>query len=127
MDALAVGGLEDHLHIVAGIPAAMAVSKAVQLLKGGSSRWIRQTFPTLEAFAWQEGHGAFTVSKSALPATVMYVERQRERHLTRTFQEEFRGLLDRHEIVYDERYLWASSTAPDGLASSPVARPPRVP
>jgi putative transposase len=106
MEALAVGGLDDHLHVVVGIPSTMPVSRAVQLLKGGSSRWIRQTFPELEAFGWQEGYGAFTVSKSALPATISYVERQRERHQARSFQEEFRALLDRHDITYDERYLW---------------------
>ena len=106
MMPLKIGGLDDQLHIVLGIPAALTVSKAVQLLKGSSSRWIRLTFPELEAFGWQEGYGAFTVTKSALPAIVQYVARQRERHQRQTFQEEFRGLLDRHEITYDERYLW---------------------
>ena len=103
---LKIGGLEDHLHLVLGIPSTLTVSKEVQLLKGASSRWVRLTFPDLEAFGWQEGYGAFTVSKSALPTTISYVARQRERHLTQTFQEEFRGLLDRHEIAYDERFLW---------------------
>lgn len=107
MAPLAIGGLEDHLHVVVGIPSTMTLSRAVQLLKGGSSRWIRQTFPELEGFGWQEGYGAFTVSKSSLSATVAYVARQRERHVARTFQEEFRALLDRHEISYDERFLWA--------------------
>ena len=78
----------------------------MQLLKGASSRWIRQTFPELEAFGWQAGYGAFTVTKSALPATVSYVARQRERHQRQTFQDELRVLLDRHEIAFDERYLW---------------------
>src|SRR5215213_691397 len=107
MSALGVGGLEDHIHLVVGIPAALAVSRAVQLLKGGSSRWIRQTFPELETFGWQEGYGAFTVSKSALPLTISYVARQRETHQARSFQDEFRGILARHDIAYDERYLWS--------------------
>jgi hypothetical protein len=64
------------------------------------------TFPDLDAFRWQDGYGAFTVSKSALPATITYVEQQRERHLKRTFQDEFRALLQRHDNVYDERFLW---------------------
>jgi putative transposase len=91
---------------VVGIPPALQVSKAVQLLKGGSSRWIRETFAELKGFGWQEGCGAFTVSKSALPATVSYVARQRETHLTRSFQDEFQAILDRHAIAYDERNLW---------------------
>jgi REP element-mobilizing transposase RayT len=106
MSVLKIGGLDDHFHVVAGIPPAMTVSKAVQMLKGASSRWIRMTFPDLEAFGWQEGYGAFTVSKSALPKTISYGARQRERHQQQSFQDEFRGLLDRHDVAYDERYLW---------------------
>jgi putative transposase len=107
MTALRIGGLEDHLHLVVGLPPTTSVSKAVQLLKGNSSRWIRQTFPDLEVFRWQDGYGAFTVSTSALPATIAYVERQRASHQTRTFQDEFRALLQRHGVTYDERYLWS--------------------
>lgn len=107
MAVLRVGGLEDHLHVVLGLPPTLPVSKAVQLLKGGSSRWIRRTIPDLDAFRWQDGYGAFTVSMSALPATITYVERQRAAHQARTFQDEFRALLRRHEIAGDERYLWS--------------------
>jgi len=85
MQALKIGGLEDHLHLVLALPPTHTVSKAVQLLKGSSSHWIRLRFPEFEAFRWQDGYGAFTVSKSALPATIAYVERQRERHLSRTY------------------------------------------
>jgi putative transposase len=106
MMALKVGGLEDHLHLVLALPPTLPVSKAVHLLKGSSSRWIRLRFPELEVFRWQDGYGAFTVSKSALPATIKYVERQREQHEARSYQDELRGLLARHDIAYDERYLW---------------------
>jgi REP element-mobilizing transposase RayT len=100
-----IGGLEDHLHVVLTIPPTLMVSKAVQLLKGGSSRWIRSTFPDLDRFGWQDGYGAFTVSVSRLPATVAYVERQRERHNALTFEAEYRLLLERHTVAFDERYL----------------------
>jgi putative transposase len=106
MTSLSIGGLEDHLHLVLGLPPTLTVSRAVQLLKGASSRWIRESIPELAAFSWQDGYGAFTISRSMLPATVAYVERQRERHQARTFQEEFRALLERHDIAYDERYVW---------------------
>ena len=75
-------------------------------MKGGSSAWIHQTFPNLKGFAWQDGYGAFTVSKSSLPDVRAYVLGQREHHRTRTFQEEYLAFLKRHEIEYDERYLW---------------------
>jgi putative transposase len=107
MVALRVGGLEDHVHVVLEIPPTLPVSKAVQLLKGNSSRWIRLTFEELDTFRWQDGYSAFTVSKSALLATIRYVERQRATHLKRTFQDELRALLSRHDITYDERYLWS--------------------
>jgi putative transposase len=101
-----VGGLDDHVHLVVAIPPTLPISKAVQRLKGSSSRWIRQTFPNLDMFRWQDGYGAFTVSTSVLPATVAYVERQRATHEARTFQDEFRMLLQRHDVEHDERYLW---------------------
>lgn len=93
MTPLKNGGIEDHVHIVVGMPPTMAPSKAVQLLKGGSSLWIHETFPELAEFAWQEGYGAFTVSKSQLPDLIEYVKNQREHHRTRTFQEEYRAFL----------------------------------
>jgi putative transposase len=105
MTPLRIGGLEDHLHVVVAIPPTLTVSRAVQMIKGGSSRWIRTTFPDLDAFGWQDGYGAFTVSKSQLPATITYVEQQRERHQTWSFQQEYRTLLERHGIQYNERYL----------------------
>src|SRR6478735_9154267 len=87
--ALQIGDIEDHVHLVLGIPAALAVSKALQLLKGGSSKWIHETFPNLTSFQWQDGYGAFTVSKSQLPDVIHYVAHQREHHKRRTFQEEY--------------------------------------
>lgn len=106
MKAIQIGGIKDHLHVVLGAPPTLAVSKAVQLLKGGSSKWIHETFPPLADFEWQQGYGAFTVSKSQIPSVIQYVLNQREHHQSSTFQQEYRALLERHEVEYDERYLW---------------------
>jgi putative transposase len=106
MKALELGGIEDHVHLVIGIPATLAVSKALQLLKGGSSKWIHETFPDLAHFQWQDGYGAFTVSKSQLPEVVQYAAHQREQHRRWTFQEEYRAYLQKHGIEFDERYVW---------------------
>jgi len=103
---LTIGGIEDHVHLVLNVPPSIAFSKALQLLKGGSSKWIHETFPLLHGFGWQDGYGAFTVSKSNLAEVVRYVDDQREHHRHKTFQEEFRAFLDRHGVDYDERYLW---------------------
>ena len=106
MKALKVCGVEDHVHLVVGMKPTMAVSHAVQHFKGVSSKWIHETFADLANFAWQDGYGAFTVSKSQLPEVLTYVEKQREHHRVKTFQEEYRELLEKHEIEYEERYLW---------------------
>ena len=82
---LKIGGIEDHIHMLVGAPPTMAPSKIAQLVKGGSSAWIHETFGDLRHFAWQDGYGAFTVSKSAVPDVAAYIENQREHHRTMTF------------------------------------------
>ena len=106
MKALHVGGMPDHVHMALSIPARLSVSEALQLLKGGSSGWIKNTFPQLGNFAWQDGYGAFTVSKSNLPDVITYIRNQGDHHRAKTFKEEFLNFLVRHEVEYDERYLW---------------------
>src|SRR5688572_12294179 len=73
MKALAVGGVADHVHILLSLPATMSVAKAMQLLKGNSSKWIHETFPTLGQFAWQEGYGAFSIGISGIEETRAYI------------------------------------------------------
>jgi REP element-mobilizing transposase RayT len=106
MTALRVGGYEDHVHALVAAPPSLALSQAIQFLKGDSSKWIHEEFPELKGFAWQDGYGAFTVSKSNLPEVVRYIQNQREHHRKRTFQEEYLEFLRRHGIEYDERYVW---------------------
>jgi len=78
--ALSMGGTADHLHILASLPASLSVSKAAQLVKGGSSKWVHDTFPDKGEFSWQDGYAAFSVSVSQIPATVAYIENQVEHH-----------------------------------------------
>ena len=106
MKALLVGGMADHIHLALTLPPTQSVSKAMQLLKGGSSKWIKDALPGMRAFAWQDGYGAFGVSKSNLQEVVAYIQNQREHHRVKTFKEEFLAILVRHEIDYEERYLW---------------------
>jgi putative transposase len=106
MKALEIGGVEDHVHILLSLPSTPAVSKTMQLIKGGSSNWVHETFPEHRLFAWQEKYGAFSVSVSQLDNIVRYIKGQKEHHRKMTFQEEFLALLKKHRIEYDERYLW---------------------
>jgi putative transposase len=105
MKAFEIGGVADHVHILLSVPASLAVSKGVQLIKGASSHWIKETFPNMAGFAWQDGYGAFTVSESQLDTVRDYIRRQPEHHRTKTFAEEYRTFLERHQIEFDERFL----------------------
>jgi REP element-mobilizing transposase RayT len=104
--ALAVGGVADHVHILLSLPATLTISKAIQLLKGNSSKWLHEGFPELRSFSWQEGYGAFTIGMSGVSETKNYIGTQFEHHRKKTFQEEFRSFLDKHGLPYDETILW---------------------
>jgi putative transposase len=106
MTPIIVGGTEDHVHILLSLPATMPVAKAMQLIKGGSSKWIHEEFPDQRLFAWQEKYGASSVSVSQLETITNYIKNQKEHHRRRSFQEEFLMLLKKHRIEFDERYLW---------------------
>ncbi len=106
MTAIQVGGIEDHIHVLVMAPPVLAPSQIAQYVKGDSSKWIHETFPALRQFAWQTGYGAFSVSKSGVPAVVDYIQNQREHHARKTFQAEYLEFLQRHGVEYDERYVW---------------------
>ena len=106
LTALSIGGVEDHVHLLLSMPPKMSLSEALQRIKGGSSGWVKENLPDCQQFAWQDGYGAFTVSKSHLAAVENYIHKQREHHRVKTFQDEYRAFLDRHGIQYEERYLW---------------------
>ncbi len=106
LTALRVGGVEDHVHALVMSPPTFAPSEIAKFLKGDSSKWVHEEFPNWRGFAWQDGYGAFTVSKSNIASVVSYIENQREHHRMKTFQEEYIEFLRKHEIDYDERYVW---------------------
>ena len=95
---LAISGASDHVHLLLALPATISVAKAMQLLKGNSSKWIRETFPKMRAFAWQEGYGAFSVAVSGVDATVAYIQNQAEHHRTRSFREEYVAMLKSRKL-----------------------------
>ena len=105
MSAIEVGGVEDHVHILLSLPSTLAISKAVQLLKGNSSKWIHESFPEHRAFEWQEGYGAFSIGVSGVEATVDYIRRQEEHHRKRTFRDELAEFLKKHGMTYEDKML----------------------
>ena len=106
MKALGIGGFTDHVHLLVSLPATLSIAKGIQFIKGGSSTWVNQTFPEIKPFAWQAGYGAFSVSTSQIAETIAYIENQEEHHRRKSFQEEYLAFLKKHEIAYDEKYLW---------------------
>jgi putative transposase len=106
MRALEVGGVSDHTHMLLSLPATLPIARAMQLIKSGSSRFVKETFAHCRGFAWQEGYGAFSVSVSVRERTIAYIRNQEKHHKRRTFQEEVLEFLEAHGIEYDPRYLW---------------------
>ncbi len=100
------GGMEDHIHLLVSLPSTVDISEIVNAMKSNSSRWIHESFTDQKDFAWQKGYGAFSVSKSGEQGVIKYIRNQREHHRRNDFKQEFLILLQKHEIEYDERYLW---------------------
>jgi putative transposase len=105
-EALRVGGVADHLHIVTTLPRTIAQAALVETVKKTSSKWIKGLDSKYRQFYWQRGYGAFSVSPSQLAAVLEYVESQEEHHRTRSFQEEYRDFLSKYGVEFDERYVW---------------------
>jgi REP element-mobilizing transposase RayT len=104
--ALNIDGTADHVHALVRLPAALAVAKAVEIIKANSSRWIHEHRVLHRTFAWQTGYAAFSVSESNVDDVSGYISHQQEHHRKVTFQEELIAFLKRSRIEYDERYLW---------------------
>jgi len=105
--AIRVGGVPDHIHMLVTIHQRIAIADLVRNIKAGSSGWVHDTFPNAMDFRWQSGYGAFTVSHSAVDSVRDYIARREHHHTAMTFQEELRLLLRKHDLAFDERFLWA--------------------
>lgn len=103
---VAVGGIADHVHLLVLLGRQTCAADLVRDLKANSSAWVHEMFPERARFAWQGGYGAFAVSKSNVEAVRAYIARQEEHHGKQNYQDEFREFLTRHEIEWDERYVW---------------------
>ena len=101
-----INAVPDHVHMLVNLPATLALSDAIRLVKTNSSRWVHKTWKSRKAFAWQTGYGAFSVSRSNVSAVARYITDQEMHHRKVSFQEEFLSYLKRHEIPYDPRYIW---------------------
>ena len=103
--AEAIGGVDDHVHILVSLRSTHRLADVLRDVKQKSSEWFHEA-TRRSAFAWQEGYGAFTVSRSNVGRVQAYIRNQESHHRRRSFQTEYRTLLERHGIAFDERYLW---------------------
>lgn len=104
--ALVIGGIEDHVHALFVLSKNHPLKKLVEEVKKGSSRWMKSDAPGIAEFSWQAGYAAFSVSQSSVQDVQRYIERQQEHHRKMTFQDELRALFNRHEIAFNEQYVW---------------------
>jgi REP element-mobilizing transposase RayT len=103
---IVLGGVEDHVHLLCALARTCAASDMVKEVKRGSSLWIKSKGGILRDFSWQSGFGVFSIGFSQVPDVKQYILSQEEHHRRLSFQDEFRALLERYEIEYDERYVW---------------------
>jgi putative transposase len=101
-----INSTEDHVHVLFELARTATVSQVVEDVKKISSKWIKTHGAEFAGFAWQAGYGVFAVSQSNLPEVRDYIANQQEHHRKKSFQEEYRAFLQRHNVVYDERYVW---------------------
>ena len=101
-----INSVEDHAHLLFDLARTVSISQVVEDVKKSSSKWIKNQSSEFASFAWQAGYGAFAVSESNLESVRQYISNQREHHQKKTFQEEYRAFLLRHNIAFDERYVW---------------------
>lgn len=100
------GGVADHVHLAVGLAWTVTIAQVVEEVKTSSSKWLKTQAPQLAEFAWQRGYGAFSVGWSGRDALCAYIDAQEEHHRERTFQDEYRGVLRKYGVKFDERYVW---------------------
>ncbi len=101
-----VGGHHDHVHILCTLSRKVALMDLLEEIKKRSSKWAKTQGEAYANFYWQDGYGAFSVSQSGVKKVIQYIDNQAKHHSKQSFQDEFRSLLEKYEVQYDERYVW---------------------
>ena len=104
--SIVIGGGEDHVHILCRLSKGIPVDDFLRELKRESSKWVKPKADECRRFYWQSGYGAFSISPSHVKELCRYIARQEQQHHKETFQEEFRRLLRKYGLEWDERFVW---------------------
>ena len=103
---IAINNMPDHLHLFVGLNPAQSVAETMRVIKGDSSEWINKEHLTTRKFQWQEGYGAFSYSRSQIDVVAKYVMNQQNHHKKISFLEEYKMMLKKFEVDFDERYIF---------------------
>lgn len=103
---LQINGMPDHIHLFIGMRPSQSISSLIQNVKTESSKWIKENKFCNSPFAWQEGYGAFSYSKSHVPDVIRYIQNQEVHHKKETFLAEYMKILKAFEIEYDKQYIF---------------------
>ena len=101
-----INNTADHVHLAVGLHPDTSLSSFIRVVKTNSSKWIHETFESLQTFSWQEGYSAFSVSYSGMDKVIQYIENQQAHHKKLSFEEELTLLLKKHHIKYDPKYVF---------------------
>ena len=103
---IAINNLPDHIHLFVGLNPKQSISDLIRLVKGDSSEWINKEKLTTCKFHWQDGYGAFSYSKSHVDNVVKYIANQKEHHQKTSFLDEYKNMLEKFGVEYDEQYIF---------------------
>ena len=102
---LAIGGIDNHIHLLASLPSKISLANAVMLIKGSSAKWINESFNEDPVFRWQQGYAAFSIGISQKHRTVEYIANQEHHHKVKTYEQELRIFLERHGYKFTAEFL----------------------
>lgn len=104
--AVLINSMPDHVHVLFNMGRTVSLAQVVEDVKKSSSRWMKTQGSGFTKFSWQAGYGAFSVSESNTPKVANYIRNQEEHHRVKSFQDEYREFLVKHQVAFDERYVW---------------------
>jgi putative transposase len=103
---LLANGSSDHVHLLVSLGKTISISELIGDIKRDTSKWIKPKGREFRDFYWRVGYGAFSVGQSQVKQVIRYIEQQKEHHIKKSFKTEYRSILKRYEIEFDERYVW---------------------
>ncbi|MCP4697989.1 MAG: transposase [Gammaproteobacteria bacterium] len=104
--ALIIGGTTNHIHSLCRLERTVTTAHLLEQVKKGTSKWIKTKGREFSGFAWQTGYGAFSIGASNIDALTQYIRTQKQHHKNISFEDEYRTLLKKHNVAFDERYAW---------------------